>query len=91
MSPTSQRLLARTLRSVGADAPVERLQTVVRASGESGIQPCHAGTSSGPASHGHDAKTYDAFETGVTRSLKLVTIPKLRPPPPRQAQKRSAL
>src|SRR5262245_45832702 len=40
--------------------------------------------------HGHVSTKYDACVTGWTRKRKLVTTPKLPPPPPRQAQYRSA-
>ena len=63
--------------SEGAEPPVGERQSVVSASGACGAQRCQAGTISRPAAHGHEAKKYEAVETGVTRRRKLGDDPEV--------------
>ena len=69
---------------------MERRHSVIRSSVAFGAQRCQAGTIAGPADHGQVAKKYEPVVACDIFRRKSVTIPKLRPPPPRQAQNRSA-
>ena len=78
--------------SVGPVAPVERRQSVISSSGAFGAQRCQAGTiarAGRPGPGGEEVARRSRPES--RRSRKSVTMPKFRPPPPRQAQNRSAL
>src|SRR5918999_4583569 len=69
--------------------PSEKIE--VRASGASGAKACHAARASLACDHGKEAKNQEAPRVRCVCRARLVTIPKLPPPPPRQAQKRSSL
>lgn len=60
-------------------------------SGACGAQRCQAATTEAARLHGNEAKKYDADPTRWVVSVKPVAMPKLPPPPPRHAQKRSGL
>ena len=63
----------------------------VSAPGASGANACHAASASLACDQGKDAKNQAAPGARWVCRVRLVTIPKLPPPPPRQAQNRSSL
>ena len=75
----------------GAEPPVESGRSSSARRARAAPSAATPARSPAPAAHGQVAKKYEAVEAGETRRRKSVTIPKFRPPPPRQAQKRSAL
>ena len=77
--------------SVGLVAAGGERQSVVSSSGAFGAQRCQAGRSRRPADHGQWRRSTRRVAPATCRRRKSVTIPKLPPPPPRHAQKRSAL
>src|SRR5581483_40455 len=61
-----------------------------RASGACGAQDCQAEITFAACDHGQDRKNRTMFPTWRVPKVNEVTTPKLPPPPPRQAQNRSA-
>src|SRR6266536_1926779 len=59
--------------------------------GPCGAQCCQASTTVAALAHGQVKVNRDIAETWCTWKVNEVTMPKLPPPPPRSAQKRSAL
>src|SRR5271155_3581531 len=60
-------------------------------SGACGAQDCHPEMTRAACDHGQDRKNRTMSPAGWVRNVNEVTTPKLPPPPPRQAQKRSGL
>src|SRR5919204_3867360 len=54
-----------------------------------GAHDCHTLRTRAASAHGHSMKNVLTLLTGWVLNVRLVTIPKFPPPPPRQAQKRS--
>ena len=77
-------------RTCGPPLSVTSVQTEKSPSGAYGAQRCHASTTVCASLQGHSAKNVATLPTGYVRSWNEVTMPKFPPPPPRQAQKRSA-
>src|SRR5438128_2244850 len=77
-------------RTVGVPPARERLQTENSASGACGAHACHADTTAVACDQGQEAVKVATVETGLGLNRNEVAIPKLPPPPPRQAQNRSA-
>src|SRR5215218_3363170 len=75
-----------TQRIVGRPAPVETLRMESMSSGASGAQSCHAAITAPACDHGHEIENRTELLIRWTRKRNEVTIPKLPPPPPRQAQ-----
>src|SRR5260370_30250826 len=61
-----------------------------RASGASGAKDCQAEITRAACDHGQDRKNKTISPAGWVPKVNDVTTPKLPPPPPRQAQNRSA-
>ena len=76
-------------RTVGCEPPVASVRIDISALGASGAKSCHASMAVAAWEKGQDAKKYAALRTGVTFSVRLVTMPNWPPPPPRRAQNRS--
>ena len=64
--------------------PSEKIE--VSAGGASGAKRCHAASASSACDHGHETLNHAAPGARWVFSVSAVTIPKLPPPPPRQAQ-----
>src|SRR5439155_12573993 len=77
-------------RIVGEPPPEPMLQTENSSSGACGAQRCQAAITAFAFVHGHWTPKVETRETGVVLNVKSVAMPKLPPPPPRLAQKRSA-
>src|ERR1700719_2599301 len=60
-------------------------------SGACGAQDCQPAMTRAACDHGQDRKNRQMSPAGWVVKVNEVTTPKLPPPPPRQAQKRSAL
>src|ERR1700683_5016737 len=60
-------------------------------SGACGAQDCQPAMTRAACDHGQDRKKRTMSPAGWVRNVNEVTTPKLPPPPPRQAQKRSGL
>jgi hypothetical protein len=74
--------------TLGSPAPpvVPRLKIEVSAGGASGAKPCHAASASLAWLHGKRTKNQEAPRARWAWRVSEVTMPKLPPPPPRQAQ-----
>ncbi len=70
--------------------PVPSEQIEVSLAGACGANSCHAASTSLACDHGNEAKNHEAPRARCVRSEKLVTMPKLPPPPPWHAQNRSS-
>src|ERR671924_70959 len=66
-----------------------RLQIENSPSGAWGANCCQAATACFACDHGHSIENVETLPTGAGRNVNWVTTPKLPPPPPRRAQKRS--
>ena len=66
------------------------MNTDVSASGACGAKCIQAASASLACAHGQLTVNQAARRAGAVRSVNEVTMPKLPPPPPRQAQKRSS-
>ena len=75
--------------TVGLPDPVPRLKIDVSRLVVDGARLCQAASAAPALAHGQLTKNHDALPTACVRIWKLVTMPKLPPPPPRQAQYRS--
>src|SRR5215813_13187543 len=71
-------------------AAADRCRFDQSASGACGAQDCQAAITRAACDHGQDRKNRTIWPTGWVRKVNEVTTPKLPPPPPRQAQNRSA-
>src|SRR5262249_24994498 len=78
------------LRAPAPGSVASRSQTENSSSGACGANACQAAIASAASSHGHSTEYVATLDTGWTRNVKRVATPKFPPPPPRQAQKRSA-
>src|SRR6266704_4589936 len=82
------------MRTMGSDpllVVANNKQLDHSSSGACGAQFCHASTMVTALLHGQLSVNNVSPLTGCTRKVNEVTTPKLPPPPPRNAQKRSAL
>src|SRR5207302_1158477 len=70
-------------------APVSSKQFDQISSGPCGAHPCQALSTEAALLHGQRNVNSESVETGCTRKVNEVTAPRLPPPPPRNAQKRS--
>src|SRR5712691_6505589 len=78
-------------RAPGTEGSVAiRSSTEKRLSGACGANCCHAASAGAACAHGHSIEYVDTVDTGCVANVNSVTMPKFPPPPPRQAQKRSA-
>src|SRR5262249_41916100 len=67
----------------------DREKTEKNSSGACGASFCQAASARGSCDAGQSTTKVETVETGWTRNVQRVTTPKLPPPPPRHAQKRS--
>src|SRR5919108_607940 len=71
--------------AIGEPPPVVRWKIAVRASGAWGTRSCHAASAALAADHGQLMLNHAAPRARWVLNVKLVTMPKLPPPPPRHA------
>ncbi len=73
------------------ERPAASVNSAVSAEGACGASDCHAARAALACDHGKVMRNQLACDTRCARSCRWVTIPKLPPPPPRQAQNRPGL